>query len=123
MKEKTAQRKKRVSSRPFYSEAFKQMVVSELERGFLTKQQLKDKYNIGGKSRVLEWCRRYGKLNYDAKTGNFVRPMKDPQKRRIKELERQLEDVKLTVIAYQKLIEIAECEEGISIIKKSAAKQ
>jgi len=49
--------------------------------------------------------------------------MKDPQKQRIKELEKQLAEEKLKVIAFQKLIEIAEREEGISILKKDAAKQ
>lgn len=49
--------------------------------------------------------------------------MKDPQKQRIKELEKQLEDAKLKVLAYEKLISITEKEEGISILKKDAAKQ
>jgi transposase-like protein len=115
--------KRRVSPKFRYSEAFKQMVVSEYERGFLTKIQLKNKYDIGGKSRVLDWCRRYGKLNYEVKVGNIVRPMKDPQKRRIQELERQLEEANLTIVAYKKLIEIAEREEGINILKKSGTKQ
>jgi hypothetical protein len=43
--------------------------------------------------------------------------MKDSQKRRIKELEAQMK-----VEAYQKLISIAEREEGISILKKDEAK-
>ncbi|MNR55170.1 hypothetical protein D3C85_1754910 [compost metagenome] len=49
--------------------------------------------------------------------------MKDPQKQRIKELEKQLEEAKLKIIAYEKLISIAEKEEGINILKKDAAKQ
>jgi hypothetical protein len=49
--------------------------------------------------------------------------MKDPQKRRIKELERELADEKLKVLAYQKLIEIAEREDGIQILKKGEARQ
>ncbi len=120
---KTKRKKKRVSPKQHYSEAFKLMVVAEYERGFLSKLQIKDKYNIGGKSRVLEWCRLYGKLNYSPKGGSIVRPMRDPQKKRIQELERQLEDARLTIIAYKKLIEIAEREDGISIIKKSEAEQ
>jgi len=42
---------------------------------------------------------------------------------RLNLLEKQLAEEKLKVIAYEKLIEIAEREEGISIIKKDAAKQ
>jgi len=104
-----------------YSEAFKRTVVMEYERGILNKAQIKSKYGIGGKSRVLDWCRKYGKLVYP--TGNNGRPMKDPQKQRIKDLEKQLEEAKLKVLAYEKLISIAEKEEGISILKKDVAKQ
>ena len=112
---------KRLSPSIRYSEAFKQSVVREYERGILNKAQIKAKYGIGGKSRVLDWCRKYGKLVYP--TGNTGRSMKDPQKHRIKDLEKQLEEARLKVLAYEKLISIAEKEEGISILKKDAAKQ
>lgn len=105
-----------------YSEAFRRSVVAEYERGFLNKDQIQAKYGIKGNSRVLEWCRRYGKLHYP-KAVALGRPMKDPQKQRIKELEKQLADAKLKLVAYEKLIEIAEAEEGISILKKDEAKR
>lgn len=105
-----------------YSDAFKKMVVQEYEKGILNKDQLQRKYGIGGNSRVLTWCRKFGKLHYPEKGTIIGRPMKDPQKQRIKELEKQLAEEKLKVMAYEKLIEIAEREEGISILKKGAAK-
>ena len=105
-----------------YSEAFKRAVVAEYERGLLNKDQIQAKYGIGGNSRVLTWCRAYGKLHYP-EAGSLGRPMKDPQKQRIKELEKQLADTKLKLLAYEKLIEIAEQEEGVSILKKDEAKQ
>ncbi len=105
-----------------YSEAFKRMVVAEFERGPLNKDQLQRKYGIGGNTRIFEWCKKYGKLPYESKA-SIGAPMKDPQKRRIKELERELADEKLKVLAYQKLIEIAEREDGISILKKGEARQ
>ncbi len=49
--------------------------------------------------------------------------MKDPQKQRIKDLENQLKIEKLKVLAYEKLISIAEQEEGITILKKDVTKQ
>jgi hypothetical protein len=49
--------------------------------------------------------------------------MKDPQKQRIQDLEKELADAKLKLLAYEKLIAIAEQEEGISILKKDGAKQ
>lgn len=42
---------------------------------------------------------------------------------RIKDLERALELEKLRSRAFEKMIEIAEAEEGISILKKGGAKQ
>jgi len=116
--------RRRISSpRRQYSESFKRMVVAEFERGPLNKDQLQEKYGIGGNSRILVWCRRYGKLHYPEKGIINGRPMKDPQKQRIKELEQQLKMEKLKVLAYQKLIEITEQEEGISILKKDVTKQ
>ncbi len=105
-----------------YSVAFKLTVVREFEKGILNKDQIQIKYGIGGNSRVLEWCRKYGKLHYPKK-GFLGRPMKDPQKQRIRELERQLEEANLKILAYQKLISNAEQAEGISILKKDVAKQ
>jgi transposase-like protein len=105
-----------------FSQAFKKKVVAEFEKGFLNKDQLQEKYGLRGNSTVLKWCRKYGKLHY-AQKGELGRPMKDPQKQRIKDLEKQLADAKLQIEAYQKLIEISEAEEKISILKKDVAKQ
>lgn len=105
-----------------YSEAFKRKVVAEYEQGFSTKDYLQQKYRIGGNSRILEWCRKYGKLNYP-KTGITGRPMKDPQKQKIKELEKALKEAELKVKLYEKIIEIAERDEGIPITKKYGAMQ
>jgi len=106
-----------------YSENFKRMVVREFERGHLNKKDLSRKYDIPGHATILKWCRKYGKLSYPQNSGMIGRPMKDPQKRRIKELEKELENERLKVIAYEKLIEIAEREDGISISKKDVARQ
>jgi len=111
------------SPQKIYSEAFKRQVVREYERGFFNKDQLQRKYCIGGNDRILEWCRKYGKLTYSSPSTIKGRPMKDPQKQRIKELEKALEEARLKVKAYEALISIAEQEDGISILKKDATKQ
>jgi transposase-like protein len=105
-----------------YSEAFKRQVVRDYENRLLNKDQLMRKYAIGGKSQILEWCRRYGKFAYP-KNVRAGTPMKDPQKQRIKDLEQALQQANLKVKAYEKLIAITEKEQGISIIKKDGAKQ
>ena len=106
-----------------YTECFKRKVVREFEQGYLNKKQLARKYGIPGHATILKWCRKYGKLSYPPKSGWIGRPMKDLQKQRIKELEKALENEKLKVIAYEKLLEIIEREDGINLLKKDAAKQ
>jgi transposase-like protein len=113
---------RRFIPRKKYSDSFKRMVVSEYEKGILNKDRIQEKYGIGGNSRVLDWCRKFGKLHYPIK-GEIGRPMKDPQKQRIKELEKQLADAKLKVLAYEKLIAVTEQEENIVILKKGAAER
>jgi transposase-like protein len=104
-----------------YSEAFKRQVVREYEQGLMNKDQLKEKYGIKGKSRILEWCRKYGKFAYDSPTQNG-RPMKDPQKQRIKELEKKLQAAELKLKVYDKLIEVTNRELDTDIIKKIEAR-
>lgn len=104
----------------YYSEAFKRKVVREFEKGYSTKSQLQRKYNIGGKSRLLQWCRKYGKFAY-ALTEQSGHPMKDPQKQRIKELEKKLKDAELKLLVYDKLIEVTNRELDQDVIKKIEA--
>ena len=104
-----------------YTEAFKKQVVQEYEQGNLNKDQLMRKYDLGGHSLVLQWCRKYGRLVY-SKQSSTGRPMKDPQKQRIKELEKKLEAAELKLKVYDKLIEITNRELDQDIIKKIEAK-
>ena len=105
---------------PIFSEAFKKQVVREFERGLLNKDQLQKKYGLGGNSTVLKWCRKYGKFAYP-KQGATGRPMKDPQKQRIKELEKKLKAAELKLKVYDKLIEVTNRELDTDIVKKIKA--
>jgi len=104
-----------------YSEAFKRQVVREYEKGFLNKDQLARKYQIGGHSMVLFWCRRYGKFAYHSPCKNGS-PLKDPQKQRIRELEKKLKAAELKILVYQKLIEVTNRELDADVVKKIEAK-
>lgn len=99
-----------------YSLAFKLQVVREYEKGIVTKDALMRKYQIGGHSTVLKWCRKYGKLNYSNKSLPG-RPLKDPQKQRIKELEYELKQAREKILVYEKLIEVTKRETGIDVRK------
>ncbi len=105
-----------------YSVAFKKKVVQELNKGLLNMVQLRAKYAIGGKSSITRWSQQYATLAYTEKA-LVGRPMKDKLKQRIKELEKQLEDEKFKVLAYEMLIEIVKREDGIDLLKKDGAKR
>lgn len=102
-----------------FSEAFKKSVVREYERGGVTKDFLREKYKIAGKSRILEWCRKYGKFPYSCASESVI--MKDPQKQRIKELEEKLKYAELKLKVYDKLIEVTNRELSTDVIKKIEA--
>lgn len=105
---------------PHYSESFKKQVVRDYESGHLNKKQVQKKYGIGGKSRLLDWCRKYGKLAYPSQSATG-RPMKDLQKQRIKELEAKLKAAELKIKVYDKLIEVTNRELDADIVKKIEA--
>lgn len=103
-----------------YTEAFKRQVVREYEQGGWNKEDLQRKYGIKGKSRLLDWCRKYGKFAYNTPSKKG-RPMKDPQKQRIKELENKLKAAELKLKVYDKLIEVTNRELQTDIVKKIEA--
>jgi transposase-like protein len=107
--------------RPRFSEAFKRGVVKEFEQGLLNKDQLQRKYGLGGNTTILKWCRQYGKFAYPQQHSTG-RPMKDPQKQRIKELEAKLKAAEQKLKVYDKLIEITNRELDQDIIKNIEAK-
>jgi transposase len=104
-----------------FSEAFKKAVVKEFEQGLLNKDQLQRKYGLGGHSTVLKWCRKYGKFAYP-KQHSTGRPMKDPQKQRIKELQAKLKAAEGKLKVYEKLIEVTNRELDQDVVKKIEAK-
>ena len=55
-----------------YSLAFKLAVVAQVEKGELTYKQAQDRYGIQGKSTVLVWLRKWGKLDWSAVYRLFI---------------------------------------------------
>lgn len=102
-----------------YSLAFKLQVIEEVEKGELSYKQAQRKYGIQGRSTVLVWLRKHGRLNW--KKRNPMKGKETPQEeiRRLKkELQRAETDKKILQIA----IDVAEKELGIEIRKKYLAK-
>jgi transposase len=112
-----------------FKEAFKLQVVEEVLSGRLSKEDARKKYQIKGKSAILNWIRSFGVA--DRKTVPAYFAVMKAQKelsqeellKRVRELERALEDAQLRAEGYSRMIAIAERELKISIRKKSNTKQ
>ncbi len=120
--------KYRVPLKDSYSEAFKRKVVMEVENGLLSKDAAKYRYGISGNSRVLEWCRKYGRLRHPQTQTRTVMPKKRTARleseleRRVKELEKALAEATTKVEVYEALLEVAKEKTGIDIKKNFGTK-
>jgi len=90
-----------------YSEAFKQQVIQELESGDLNIYQLTRKYGIKSFSTVQYWLRRRGKLDLLPK---LIRVEKPNEKDKVKELEKQIRQLKEALADTQVRYLIAETQ-------------
>jgi transposase-like protein len=102
-----------------YSLAFKLQVIEEVEKGELTYKQAQRKYGIQGRSTVLVWLRKHGRLNW--KKRNPMKGKETPQEE-IRRLKKELKRVETDKRILQIAIEVAEKELGIEIRKKYLAK-
>lgn len=107
-----------------YSDSFKREVIREIKSGFLSKAEARRKYDIPGRSTIIGWIRKF-----DGKTTDYRRIMdykksdKEALIKRIKELERKLEDEQIRSEGLSKMIDITEEQLKITIRKKSSTKQ
>lgn len=102
-----------------YSLAFKLKVVEEVEKGEKTYKEAQKEYGIQGKSTVLVWLRKHGRLDW--KKENTMKKKPIPQKE-IRELKKQIERLKKEKEVLQLAIDIAEEELKVPIRKKYLAK-
>ena len=98
-----------------YSLAFKLQVVSEVEKGDLTYKQAQQKYFIQGRSTVLVWLRKHGRLEWNK--SNPMKGKKTPQQE-IKELKKKLKRAEQTNEVLNRAVDIADATLGTSIRKK-----
>lgn len=88
-----------------YSQAFKQQVINEIESGIVTLAEARGKYGIKGSCTIQGWMKRMGKLRL---LSRVIRVEKPDEKDRIKELERQIKELKETLADTQVRYVIAE---------------
>lgn len=109
-----------------YSLAFKLAVVDQVEKGEMTYKQAQAQYGIQGRSTVLVWLRKHGRLDWSLGTPLQLsrrRPVSDnsssptPQQQ-IKMLEKQLADMKLKAEFFEAVVKVMEQDYGATLPKK-----
>lgn len=104
-----------------YSLAFKLQVIDEVEKGFSTYKEVQRKYQIQGRSTVLVWLRKHGRLDW-SNNNPMTKGVKTPAQR-IRELELALKRAKEDNQILQIAIDIADEQLGTDIRKKYLPKQ
>lgn len=101
-----------------YSDAFKMLVVWELEAGGTTLEQIREKYGIGHCDTIQNWIGQYG--NGNTNLGKIIRVEtpeerneKEQLKRRIKYLEKALADSNVELALERQLTRLACQRAGI----------
>lgn len=118
-----------------YDPVFKRMVVDEYLATRPPMETLQRKYGIKGNSTLQRWLKQFGYLDKKQKPlpkfGELIFPTlkkpadkatNDELQKKIRELERQLEDEKLRSEIYVRIIDKAEKELNIPIRKKPNTK-
>ena len=102
-----------------YTLGFKLAVVDSVEKGDMTYKQAQAIYGIQGRSTVLVWLRRYGKLDWTYPPKSPQMKPKETPAQTIKRLERELADAKAHNLILSKVVEVFENDYGAKARKKS----
>jgi transposase-like protein len=128
MSKKQSSRRKE-SQKLFYTEEFKQKIVSEVLNGKLTKQQASQLYGIKGNSTILYWIRQSQGIHpmkeKSKPLANFADMKKNITDKKLEEENKELRELlhvaELRADVWQKAVEIAEEKFEIEIVKKFGA--
>ena len=107
----------------YYSESLKRDVVREILDGHISKAEAKRKYGIRGCGCIISWIRKFADTDSQESKMDYSKADKKELIKRIKELERKLEDEQIRSFGYNKIIDIAEEQLKVSIRKKPGTKQ
>ena len=118
--------KRKRRTRRDYTMGFKLQVVAAIEKGDMTYKQAQKIYGIQGRSTVLKWLRKHGKLDW-IQPVRLAMPntpkAKETPAQKIKRLERELEDEQLRNRLLNAAVDILNAEYGAGLRKKYIAKE
>lgn len=109
-----------------YTLAFKLAVVEQVEYGELTYKEAQSRYGIQGRSTVLSWLRKHGRLDWynlsssDSRSAEMTKKPALPQtpEQRIKALEAELKDATLKAQLFEAMLDVIKTEYGVKLPKK-----
>ncbi|ACA84360.1 hypothetical protein Swoo_3827 [Shewanella woodyi ATCC 51908] len=104
-----------------YSLGFKLQVVAAVEKGDMTYKQAQSIYGIQGRSTVLTWLRKHGKMDWTQPvriTMPKTTKAKETPAQKIKRLEKELEDEHLRNLLLNEAVDIIDAEYGAGLRKK-----
>jgi transposase-like protein len=97
-----------------YSLSFKLEIVDAVEKGELTYKQAQMRYGIQGKSTVLVWLRKHGRLDWKESESM----QRDTPNKKIRELEKKLKRLEQEKEILNRAIDIADSQLHTDIRKK-----
>lgn len=123
--DKAANKRKKRTQRD-YSMGFKLQVVAAIENGDMSYKQAQKIYGIQGRSTVLSWLRKHGKLDWTYPMRHIMPTSpkaKETPAQKIKRLEHELEDERLRNMLLNEVVDILDAEHGTGLRKKLIAKE
>jgi len=97
-----------------YSLAFKLEIVDVVEKGEMTYKQAQLRYGIQGRSTVLVWLRKHGRLDW--KESEVMK--KDTPNKKIRDLEKRIKRLEQEKEVLNRAIDIADDQLNTDIRKK-----
>jgi len=119
----TSTRSRRKRTQRDYNLGFKLAVVEQIEKGELTYKQAQEAYGIQGRSTVLVWLRKHGKLDWTLPSELPMSQSKETPAQKIKRLEKELEDERLRTLILEGMVDIMEKESGGKLKKKPLSRE
>ena len=108
-------------------ETLKRKIVEEVLSGVLNKEEARRKYNIKGKSAILNWIRKFDQSKQASMKSKSPSNNKSQREQElefeVKRLREELEMEQLRVRALNIMIDVAETQLNVPIRKKPGTKQ
>ncbi len=107
-----------------YTMGFKLAVVAQVEKGDMTYKQAQEHYGIQGRSTVLVWLRKHGKLDWSKPIEHSpMSKSKETPAQKIKRLEKALANAEMKNMIYGDMVELLKDDYGIDLEKKYLAER